>query len=163
MGNKQSKNQHGKSSVKKFLQSKHNLDLNELLKNMFSNQADITRDYLVKSPPMGKSTIGEIREVYHKKFKRKNILKVLYLNMFNRKEIELILNEVRISQRLNHPNILEMIDYSYDAQNIYIIMEFFQGNPFKYLFKLYFTLYPSVLSPSFLLFFHSPYDGSDEC
>lgn len=122
MGNKQS----GKSS-KKIKNLKKQMDINQLLKNMFIAQTDITEEYLVKSPPLGKSDIGEIREVYNKGFKRRNIMKVLYLNMFSSKEMEMIINEVQICQKLNHPNILKIQDYCYDAQNIYIVLEYFQG------------------------------------
>lgn len=104
-----------------------NMSLANLLKNMTVTQGNITKDYLIKIPPMGKSEIGEIREVIHKNLKRRNILKILYLNMFSDKEIQMILNEIKISQKLSHPNVLEMMEYNYDNQNIYIIMEYFQG------------------------------------
>ena len=121
MGNSSGKNK--RKQTKAF----DNLNINQLLKNMMIASDDITQNYLVKSPPNGKSEIGEIREVVHKQFNRKNILKILYLNMFNSKEIEMILNEIQISKKLKHPNILEIVDYSFDAQNIYIVMEFFKG------------------------------------
>lgn len=116
-----------KENLRRKLKKLHNLDLNELLKNMVDGHSEITKDYWVKSPPIGRSDIGEVREVIHKRFGTKRILKVLYLNMFSSKEIELILNEINIAQNLGHPNILEMFAFNYDAQNIYIIMEFFQG------------------------------------
>ena len=116
-----------KENIRRKLKKLHKMDLNELLKNMVEGHSEITKDYWVKSPPIGRSDIGEVREVVHKRFGTKRILKVLYLNMFNSKEIELILNEISIAQRLKNPNILEMFAFNYDAQNIYIIMEFFQG------------------------------------
>jgi calcium-dependent protein kinase len=103
------------------------MNLANLLKTMTVTQGNITKDYWVKTPPMGKSDIGEIREVIHKNLKRRNILKILYLNMFSDKEVQMILNEIKISQQLSHPNVLEMMEYNYDNQNIYIIMEYFQG------------------------------------
>ena len=107
------------------------MNMADLLNNMSVTQGNITKDYLVKIPPMGKSDIGEIREVIHKNLKRRNILKILYLNMFSDREIQMILNEIKISQKLNHPNVLEMMEYNYDNQNIYIIMEYFQGRLYK--------------------------------
>ena len=125
MGNTSNK----KKKSGKFQKGMKNMNLANLLKNMTVTQGNITKDYWIKIPPMGKSDIGEIREAIHKNLKRRNILKILYLNMFNDREIEMVLNEIKISQKLSHPNVLEMMEYNYDNQNIYIIMEYFQGNP----------------------------------
>ena len=127
MGNSSQSSSSREHNLKHGFKNMKNMSLANLLKNMTVTQGNITKDYLIKIPPMGKSEIGEIREVIHKNLKRRNILKILYLNMFSDKEIQMILNEIKISQKLSHPNVLEMMEYNYDNQNIYIIMEYFQG------------------------------------
>jgi serine/threonine protein kinase len=126
MGNSSNKKSR-EQNLQKSMKGMKNMNLANLLKNMTVTQGNITKDYWIKIPPIGKSDIGEIREVIHKNLKRRNILKILYLNMFSDREIEMILNEIKISQKLSHPNVLEMMEYNYDNQNIYIIMEYFQG------------------------------------
>ena len=126
MGNSSNKKSR-EHSLQKSMKGMKNMNLANVLKNMTVTQGNITKDYWIKIPPIGKSDIGEIREVIHKNLKRRNILKILYLNMFSDREIEMILNEIKISQKLSHPNVLEMMEYNYDNQNIYIIMEYFQG------------------------------------
>lgn len=63
----------------------------------------------------------------HKGTKREAAVKLLKKNNFNKKELELILNEIAIIKELDHPNILKVYEAYEDKDSLYIVTELING------------------------------------
>lgn len=63
----------------------------------------------------------------HKRTKREAAVKILKKNIFNTKELELIVNEISIIKELDHPNILKIYEAYEDKTSLYIVTELIHG------------------------------------
>ena len=93
----------------------------------FKEKMQISKEYKVRSPPLGIGPNGELREAYHTTLRQKRLIKVIYKYQMSDAELERIKEEISILQELNHPNIMKIYETSEDKLYIYIIMEHFQS------------------------------------
>jgi len=87
--------------------------------------------------PLGIGKFGHVYLARAKKTKAIVALKVLYKKQISEARYELqIAREIEIQSHLNHPNVLKMFGYFWDAKRIYLILEFASnGELFKLLKK----------------------------
>ncbi len=102
-----------KNNEKKFIKrNSMNIRTTGIMDFVMKTKIQISHDYLVKSPPLGRGPVGEIREAIHKTLKQKRIIKILYKSLFTETDLERIDQEFEILQTLNHPNIMKIYEYS---------------------------------------------------
>ena len=87
--------------------------------------------------PLGTGKFGSVYLAREKRSKYIVALKVLKKNQLLRAGVEHQLRrEIEIQSNLRHPNILRMYGYFYDAERIYLILEYSPGGElYKYLMK----------------------------
>ena len=67
-------------------------------------------DYYDIKETIGRGAFGSVEKCIHKRTKRAAAVKVLKKSNFNKKELELIVNEISIIKELDHPNILKIYE-----------------------------------------------------
>lgn len=89
------------------------------------------KTYKVKTPPLGKGAIGELREAIHSSLGEKRIIKVLFSDKLGPEEINQISEELNMMNDLNHISIMKVYEYAFDptTQKIFIVLENFIGRP----------------------------------
>ena len=98
------------------------------LENMVvGSDADIRKEYIFLSPPLGKGAYGEVRKAKHIKSDIMRAVKILTKKKCDAEEKMKFLSEVKILKSLDHPNIVRVIEYYEDIQHMYIITELCQG------------------------------------
>lgn len=107
---------------------KYNHDVNfGAMDFYFKEKMQISKEYKVRSPPLGIGPMGELREVYHTTLKQRRLIKIIYKYQMDDAELEKVNDEIDILKQLNHPNIMKIYETSEDKLYIYIIMEYFNG------------------------------------
>lgn len=98
------------------------------LENMVGqNSNDVKKEYVFMSPALGKGAYGEVRKAKHIKSDVMRAVKILTKKKCDAEEQKKFLDEIRILKTLDHPNIVRVIEYFEDAQQMYIITELCQG------------------------------------
>lgn len=98
------------------------------LENMvIGSIVDIRQEYIFLSPPLGKGAYGEVRKAKHIKSDIMRAVKILTKKKCDEEEKKKFLGEVKILKTLDHPNIVRVIEYYEDTQQMYIITELCQG------------------------------------
>lgn len=93
----------------------------------FKEKMQISKEYKVRSPPLGMGPLGELREVFHTTLKQKRLIKIIYKYQMDDADLEKINEEIEILKEVNHPNIMKIYETSEDKLYIYIVMEHFHG------------------------------------
>lgn len=106
-------------------------------KNLFLNNEKITfvpkspykleNEYDISTTVLGKGSFGKVIKVTHKSSKNKRALKIINLSNASESDREIILHEVLILSKLDHPNIIKVYEYFEDNDNLYIILELADG------------------------------------
>lgn len=78
--------------------------------------------------PLGRGKFGCVYVAREKRTKYICALKVLFKNQLSKAGVEHQLRrEIEIQSHLRHPNILRLYGYFYDAERVYLILEFAKG------------------------------------
>ena len=89
----------------------------------------IPKEYKVKSPPLGKGPLGEIRDGYNTILGQRRIIKILYKDEMEEEELIKLTNEYKMVESLSHPNLMKVYEFTEDENYFYIILEYFVGRP----------------------------------
>jgi len=77
---------------------------------------------------LGEGGMGSVYLAEHSQVNRKVAIKVLHAQFFKNEDIKLrFKNEASTMAHLQHPNIVNLLDYLEDENGMYLIMEYIQG------------------------------------
>ncbi|XP_028679002.2 serine/threonine-protein kinase ULK3 isoform X3 [Erpetoichthys calabaricus] len=77
---------------------------------------------------LGSGTYAVVYKAYRKKDNREVVaVKVVSKKSLNKASMENLLTEIEILKTVKHPHIVQLKDFQWDSENIYLIMEFCSG------------------------------------
>jgi serine/threonine protein kinase len=112
----------------------------------FKSQSDIV--YLKKfgKSAIGKGAYGNVCLIQHSKT-REGPFALKKMTLPNASEIEYVQQEINLHKKLDNPFIIGLIDFFYEDQTAFIIMEYASsGNLYNYLHKALFIPKPDLLT-----------------
>ncbi|CAK95072.1 unnamed protein product (macronuclear) [Paramecium tetraurelia] len=96
----------------------------------------ITKDYTLLNPPLGSGihiiqtllgAYGEVRKAIHKSTNLMKAVKIIHKAQTSKEEQERLMNEVKMLQKLDHPNIIKIHEFYQDERFFYIVTELCTG------------------------------------
>ncbi|NWI72770.1 ULK3 kinase, partial [Dryoscopus gambensis] len=85
-------------------------------------------DGFILTERLGSGTYATVYKAYRKKDTREVVaIKCVNKRSLNRTSVENLLTEIEILKTIRHPNIVELKDFQWDSDHIYLIMEFCAG------------------------------------
>ncbi|KAM3146719.1 Protein kinase domain containing protein [Paramecium bursaria] len=87
----------------------------------------ISQDYHLLKPPLGKGAFGEVRKAVHKLTNQSRAIKIISKEKAGNHEIQKLKEEVEILRNLDHPNIIKIFEFYQDSRNFYIVTELCTG------------------------------------
>ncbi|NXW68096.1 ULK3 kinase, partial [Hirundo rustica] len=85
-------------------------------------------DEFILTEPLGSGTYATVYKAYRKRDTREVVaIKCVNKRSLNRASVENLLTEIEILKTIRHPNIVELKDFQWDSDHIYLIMEFCAG------------------------------------
>ncbi|XP_062357239.1 serine/threonine-protein kinase ULK3 [Cinclus cinclus] len=85
-------------------------------------------DEFILTEPLGSGTYATVYKAYRKRDTREVVaIKCVNKRSLNRASVENLLTEIEILKTIRHPNIVELKDFQWDGDHIYLIMEFCAG------------------------------------
>ncbi|NWI40006.1 ULK3 kinase, partial [Picathartes gymnocephalus] len=85
-------------------------------------------DEFILTEPLGSGTYATVYKAYRKRDTREVVaIKCVNKRSLNRASVENLLTEIEILKTIRHPNIVELKDFQWDNEHIYLIMEFCAG------------------------------------
>ncbi|NXO87508.1 ULK3 kinase, partial [Sitta europaea] len=85
-------------------------------------------DEFILTEPLGSGTYATVYKAYRKRDMREVVaIKCVNKRRLNRESVENLLTEIEILKTIRHPNIVELKDFQWDSDHIYLIMEFCAG------------------------------------
>nr|XP_021402915.1 serine/threonine-protein kinase ULK3 [Lonchura striata domestica] len=85
-------------------------------------------DEFILTEPLGSGTYATVYKAYRKRDTREVVaIKCVNKRSLNRASVENLLMEIEILKTIRHPNIVELKDFQWDSEHIYLIMEFCAG------------------------------------
>ncbi|NWY92757.1 ULK3 kinase, partial [Loxia curvirostra] len=85
-------------------------------------------DEFILTEPLGSGTYATVYKAYRKGDTREVVaIKCVNKRSLNRASVENLLTEIEILKTIRHPNIVELKDFQWDGDHIYLIMEFCAG------------------------------------
>ncbi|CAD8100160.1 unnamed protein product [Paramecium primaurelia] len=87
----------------------------------------ITKDYTLLNPPLGSGAYGEVRKAIQKSTNLMKAVKIIHKSQTSKEEQERLMNEVKMLQKLDHPNIIKVFEFYQDERFFYIVTELCTG------------------------------------
>ncbi|NWT11253.1 ULK3 kinase, partial [Vireo altiloquus] len=85
-------------------------------------------DEFILTERLGSGTYATVYKAYRKRDTREVVaVKCVNKRSLNRTSVENLLTEIEILKTIRHPNIVELKDFQWDSDHIYLIMEFCAG------------------------------------
>ncbi|NWW81252.1 ULK3 kinase, partial [Climacteris rufus] len=85
-------------------------------------------DEFILTERLGSGTYATVYKAYRKRDTREVVaIKCVNKRSLNRASVENLLTEIEILKTIRHPNIVELKDFQWDSDHIYLIMEFCAG------------------------------------
>uniref|UniRef100_A0A7N4PZ22 non-specific serine/threonine protein kinase n=1 Tax=Sarcophilus harrisii TaxID=9305 RepID=A0A7N4PZ22_SARHA len=85
-------------------------------------------DGFILTERLGSGTYATVYKAYGKKDTREVVaIKCVSKKSLNKASVENLLTEIEILKAIRHPHIVELKDFQWDSDNIYLIMEFCAG------------------------------------
>lgn len=97
---------------------------------------NITHDYKILDPIIGKGAFGEVRKAIHRETGIMRAIKIIFKESSKPEDLTRIVKEVKISffnikveimKKLDHPNIIRIFDFFQDDRHFYIVTELCNG------------------------------------
>ena len=76
---------------------------------------------------IAEGSFGKVFKGYHRDTGRMVAVKQISKAKMEERELEVQTNEIELLKVIDHPNVVQLIDYFEDPQNIYLILEHLQG------------------------------------
>ncbi|KAF6352743.1 unc-51 like kinase 3 [Rhinolophus ferrumequinum] len=85
-------------------------------------------DGYILTERLGSGTYATVYKAYAKKDTREVVaIKCVAKKSLNKASVENLLTEIEILKGIRHPHIVQLKDFQWDSDNIYLIMEFCAG------------------------------------
>lgn len=85
---------------------------------------------------LGSGTYATVYKAYRKVNRREVVaIKCISKKTLNKASVENLLTEIEILKAVHHPHIVELKDFQWDSENIYLIMEFCAGGDFSHFIR----------------------------
>uniref|UniRef100_A0A8C6RPS1 non-specific serine/threonine protein kinase n=1 Tax=Nannospalax galili TaxID=1026970 RepID=A0A8C6RPS1_NANGA len=85
-------------------------------------------DGFILTERLGSGTYATVYKAYAKKDTREVVaIKCVVKKSLNKASVENLLTEIEILKGIRHPHIVQLKDFQWDGENIYLIMEFCAG------------------------------------
>ncbi|XP_037766482.1 serine/threonine-protein kinase ULK3 isoform X3 [Chelonia mydas] len=93
-------------------------------------------DEFILTERLGSGTYATVYKAYRKKNAREVVaIKCVNKKSLNRASVENLLTEIEILKTIRHPHIVELKDFQWDSDNIYLIMEFCAGGDLSHFIR----------------------------
>ncbi|XP_030433632.1 serine/threonine-protein kinase ULK3 isoform X4 [Gopherus evgoodei] len=93
-------------------------------------------DEFILTERLGSGTYATVYKAYRKKNAREVVaIKCVNKKSLNRASVENLLTEIEILKTVRHPHIVELKDFQWDSDNIYLIMEFCAGGDLSHFIR----------------------------
>uniref|UniRef100_A0A8C3F5M3 non-specific serine/threonine protein kinase n=1 Tax=Chrysemys picta bellii TaxID=8478 RepID=A0A8C3F5M3_CHRPI len=93
-------------------------------------------DEFILTERLGSGTYATVYKAYRKKNAREVVaIKCVNKRSLNRASVENLLTEIEILKTIRHPHIVELKDFQWDSDNIYLIMEFCAGGDLSHFIR----------------------------
>nr|XP_032655687.1 serine/threonine-protein kinase ULK3 isoform X4 [Chelonoidis abingdonii] len=93
-------------------------------------------DEFILTERLGSGTYATVYKAYRKKNAREVVaIKCVNKKSLNRASVENLLTEIEILKTVRHPHIVELKDFQWDSENIYLIMEFCAGGDLSHFIR----------------------------
>jgi serine/threonine protein kinase len=89
-------------------------------------KADVRDSYKVLPIVIGTGSFGTVRACIHRQSRTNLAIKSVNVNG-NSGNTELLRNEISVLRRVNHPNVVRMLDVLQDRDYVHIVMEHYKG------------------------------------
>ncbi|XP_069480613.1 serine/threonine-protein kinase ULK3 isoform X2 [Ambystoma mexicanum] len=84
-------------------------------------------DDFILTERLGSGTYATVYKAYRKNSREVVAIKCVSKKSLNKVSVENLLTEIEILKQIRHPHIVELKDFQWDKENIYLIMEFCAG------------------------------------
>ncbi|KAM4893019.1 serine/threonine-protein kinase ULK3 isoform 3-T3 [Sylvia borin] len=93
-------------------------------------------DEFILTERLGSGTYATVYKAYRKRDTREVVaIKCVNKRSLNRASVENLLTEIEILKTIRHPNIVELKDFQWDSDHIYLIMEFCAGGDLSHFIR----------------------------
>ncbi|XP_064373677.1 serine/threonine-protein kinase ULK3 isoform X3 [Dromaius novaehollandiae] len=93
-------------------------------------------DEFILTERLGTGTYATVYKAYRKKDAREVVaVKCVSKRSLNRASVENLLTEIEILKTIRHPHIVELKDFQWDSDHIYLIMEFCAGGDLSHFIR----------------------------
>jgi serine/threonine protein kinase len=89
-------------------------------------KADVRTSYKVLPIVIGTGSFGIVRACIHRQTRTNFAIKSVNISGHSG-NVELLRNEISVLQRLNHPNVVRVLDVLRDREYVHIVMEHYKG------------------------------------
>ncbi|XP_062439490.1 serine/threonine-protein kinase ULK3 isoform X2 [Rhea pennata] len=94
-------------------------------------------DEFILTERLGSGTYATVYKAYRKKNTREVVaIKCVNKKNLNRASVENLLTEIEILKTIRHPHIVELKDFQWDSDHIYLIMEFCAGGDLSHFIRM---------------------------
>ena len=93
------------------------------------NDELIHKVYRICSPPIGKGAFGEVRKALHIKSGQQRAIKIIKLDTTGKLDRTTLISEIDILKKVDHPNVVKILEYFENKNSTFIIMELIEGQP----------------------------------
>ena len=90
------------------------------------NHSDLMKEYKILHL-IGEGAYSQVYLARHKVLKIKRCIKYISKSNFTKSEHESIMNEIKILKKVDHPNLLKIIEYFEKEDDMFIITEYLRG------------------------------------
>ena len=93
-----------------------------------ANVHDLMHQYAIESKPLGKGAYGEVFKAIDRKDPSHQVaIKVLYKSKMTLEDLSIIMDEVDLLRKVDHPNIVRYFETYDDVKFLYLVMELCPG------------------------------------
>ncbi|CAD8079716.1 unnamed protein product [Paramecium primaurelia] len=124
--NQQNQSDQGNTTTQKYQLNDVQPDIGHLIITS-EKLGRITKDYTLLNPPLGSGAYGEVRKAIHKSTNLLKAVKIIHKSQTSKEEQERLMNEVKMLQKLDHPNIIKIFEFYQDERFFYIVTELCTG------------------------------------
>jgi len=102
-------------------------DKNDASKDKKKTDVKIEDKYNIDPKPIGKGAFSEVKKGVRKSNGVTYAIKCISKKLIDKKELQLLEREIDIMKKLDHPNIIKLMEVIDTPQTLYLVLEFAEG------------------------------------
>ena len=99
----------------------------ELVKSLELTEKEFYKKYWIEDGQLGVGSFAKVRKVTRKKDKQIFALKMIKKAGKSKEDLEALQREIAILAKLDHPNVVKLMDWSETKKRIYMVVQFCDG------------------------------------